>query len=211
MLLQAEREEIVRWFDRVYARGLTTSSGGNLSLRVGEHVAISPTGGDKGALRPADIAVVRLADGRHVEGLPPSCELPMHLAVYAARPSVQAILHAHPVYGSCFAACRATLRTDLFAEDYLLVPHLGVAEYFTPSSPELAQAVASAAHGAHAVLLRGHGVMTLGDTMARCFARLECLEHTAQVQWQCMGRKDIRWLNDEQKADIDRRFGRGEI
>ncbi|MCD4828477.1 MAG: class II aldolase/adducin family protein [Candidatus Cloacimonetes bacterium] len=210
MKLEQARQSIAQWFARVYARGLTTAAGGNLSLRVGGHVVISPSGGDKGALQASDCAVVSLEAASRIDGLAPSCELPMHLAIYRARPDVAAIMHAHPVHVSAFAVCSATLRTDLFAEDYLLVPRLGVAAYHTPSSPALAEAAADAALGCQAVLLQGHGVLTLGDDLAQCFARLECLEHTAQVQWLCLGRRDVRWLSAEQKADIDQRLRRGE-
>jgi len=199
------RAEIVRWFQRVYDRGLTTSSGGNISLRVGGHIVITPAGGDKGALTPADCAVAMLADGSVLEGRP-SCELPMHLAVYRARPDVTAILHAHPVHLCAFSVIDTPLRTDLFAEDYLLVPHMAVVPYFSPSSDDLAIAAAQASPGAQALLLRRHGVMTLGADLAQCFGRLECLEHTARIQWMCLGRKDARPLNDAQKQDLDCRF-----
>jgi L-fuculose-phosphate aldolase len=90
------RDEILATLERIYAYRMTTTSGGNLSIREDNgDLWITPTRVDKGGLRREDIVCVR-KDGR-VEGLhPPSSELPLHLAIYNARSDIRAIVHAQP-------------------------------------------------------------------------------------------------------------------
>ena len=94
--LMHPRELIVEFMNRIYKRKLTTTSGGNLSIRDSEgNIWISPTGKDKGTLVPSDICKV-CPDGTIVGPFKPSCELPFHANVYKTRPDVNAVLHAHP-------------------------------------------------------------------------------------------------------------------
>src|SRR5271168_4971007 len=91
------RDEILHAMERIYRYRMTTTSGGNLSIREANgDVGITPARVDKGSLTRADIVLVH-ADGT-VEGRhPPSSELPLHRAIYEARPEVRGIVHAHPV------------------------------------------------------------------------------------------------------------------
>jgi L-fuculose-phosphate aldolase len=90
----ALREELVATLQRMAAGGLVQGTEGNASARAGELLIVSPSGLAYETLRPEDVCLVTPA-GELVEGPPPSVELPMHLAVYAARPDVGAVVHTH--------------------------------------------------------------------------------------------------------------------
>ncbi len=138
--------------------GLVRGTEGNASSRAGGLVAISPTGLPYDTLRPEDVCLVT-ADGELVEGPEPSVELPMHLAVLAARPDVGAIVHTH--------SPRAT--------DHPTVP-VAVGRSGTP---ELGAAVIEAAAGGDAVVIRGHGPVCFGSDLARALQRAFELERLA--------------------------------
>jgi len=139
---------------------LVRGTEGNASARAGELVAISPTGLPYESLRPEDVCLVT-ASGERVDGPQPSVELPMHLAVLAARPDVGAVVHTH--------SPRATAR-----------PPVPVAD--APSgSAELGAAVVAAAAGGDAVVIRGHGPVCFGPDLAAALARAVALEEQARL------------------------------
>ena len=132
---------------------------GNASARAGELIAVSPSGLRYETLRPEDVGLVT-ADGELVEGPQPSVELPMHLAVYAARPDVGAVVHTH--------SPRATVR-----------PPCPVAVGVSGSA-ELGAAVVAAAASGHAVVMRDHGPVCFGADLAEALARAFELEARAR-------------------------------
>ena len=138
---------------------LVAGTEGNASARAGELVVISPSGLAYDALRPEDVALVE-ADGTLVEGPAPSVELPMHLAVLAARPDVGAVVHTHSPH--------ATAR-----------PAVPVAEGRS-GTVELGSAVVAALGGGDAVVIRAHGPVCLGRDLPAALARAIELEEAAR-------------------------------
>ena len=138
------------------AGGLVRGTEGNASARAGELVAISPTSLRYDSLRPRDVCLVT-PHGELVEGPQPSVELPMHLAVLAARPDVGAVVHTH--------SPRATAR-----------PPVPVAEPAHSGTAELGAAVLAAAGGGHAVVIEGHGPVCFGVDLADALERAFELE-----------------------------------
>jgi L-fuculose-phosphate aldolase len=135
------------------AGGLVRGTEGNASARAGELVAVSPTGMSYDTLRPEDVCLVTI-EGELVE-------LPMHLAVLAARPDVGAIVHTHSPH--------ATARSPVPVAD-------------APSgTAELAAAVLEAAGGGDAVVIRGHGPVCFGPDLAEALARAFALEERARL------------------------------
>ena len=149
------RDAILRAIERIYRYRMTTTSGGNLSMRdEGGEVWITPARVDKGTLRREDIIRVRAdgtADGPH----PPSSELPFHRAIYAARPDLRAIVHAHPVALVAFSICGRVPDTRLLPTARRVCGRVGFAPYALPGSEALGQADRAGVRGR--LRLRGAG------------------------------------------------------
>ncbi len=182
MLLEAERALIVDQAGRLRPDGLVVGTAGNLSVRSGELVAITPTSVDYDALDPGLICVVGL-DGRILEGArAPSSELPMHLAVYHATDAA-AIVHTHAPH----ATALATVVEELPAIHYLIAELGGpvrVAPYATFGTDELAASVMDALAGRNAVLLRSHGTLTVGRSLEEAYWRSVLLEWLAALYYR---------------------------
>lgn len=204
-LMDARKAEIAAFMKRTYDRGLTTATGGNISMRIGNVMLITPSGKDKASLSADDIAEVSILDGVN---LTPekrlSIETGMHRAIYLARPDVSAIVHSHPVYSSLFSASDEAIDTCIIAESYYLLGDVVKVPYALMGTEKLASnAAACAAGGADAMLLENHGAIAMGRDLMSAFDRLECLEQAARLTFLS---KTIR-INDikeEDRADIAR-------
>ena len=193
------RDEIMRAMERIYRYRMTTTSGGNLSIRdeVGD-VWITPARVDKGSLRREDIVHVR-ADGTVDGPHPPSSELPFHRAIYEARPDVRGIVHAHPVALVAFSICRRTPDTRLLPQAKQICGEAGFAPYALPGSQALGANIAQTfAAGSDCVVLENHGVVTAGSNLQEAFERFETLEFTAKTIIKASLLGEVRYLDDEQ-------------
>lgn len=194
------RDEILLLMERIYRYRMTTTSGGNLSIREPNgDVWITPARIDKGALRREDIVLVR-ADGS-VEGTRrPSSELPLHQAIYQARPDVRGIVHAHPVALVAFSMVRAVPDTRLFHQSWHVCGAGGFAAYELPGSAALGTTVAATfSKGFDCVILENHGVVTAGADLQQAFRRFETFEFTGKtiIKANLLGRP-VRYLNDDE-------------
>lgn len=182
MLLEAERALIVDYAGHLRPDGLVVGTAGNLSVRSGDLVAITPTSVDYDTLDPGLVCVVGL-DGGIVEGeRAPSSELPMHLAVYHATDAA-AIVHTHAPH----ATALATVVDELPAIHYMIAELGGpvrVAPYATFGTDELAASVMHALAGRSAVLLRSHGTLTVGDSLEQAYWRSVLLEWLAALYFR---------------------------
>jgi L-fuculose-phosphate aldolase len=182
MLLEAERALIVDYAGHLRPDGLVVGTAGNLSVRSGDLVAITPTSVDYDALDPGLVCVVGL-DGGIVEGeRAPSSELPMHLAVYHATDAA-AIVHTHAPH----ATALATVVDELPAIHYMIAElggRMRVAPYATFGTDELAANVMHALAGRSAVLLRSHGTLTVGDSLEQAYWRSVLLEWLAALYFR---------------------------
>lgn len=155
------REQLVTIMRRVYGYGMTTTSGGNISiLDESGDIWITPGGIDKGGLVEADI--VRMRGDTVVEGThPPSSEYPFHRAIYSRRPDIRAVLHAHPAALVAFSLVRRIPDTSIIPQARSVCGAVGYAPYAIPGSEELGRNLAEAfARGFDSVLLENHGVAT---------------------------------------------------
>lgn len=206
MLMQREREQVVCYARRMMGRGLTRGTGGNISIRRGDRVAITPSGVEYAEMSAADVVVLAL-DGTVVQGaLRPSSESGMHLACYRTRPDVCAVVHTH----STFATVLACLHRPLPPVHYLIgyaggtVPCIPYAPFGTE---ELAQAAAAALVERNAVLLGGHGLLSVGGDVAHAFSVAEETEFVAELYWRTALLGGGALLDDAQMADVLARFG----
>ncbi len=209
------RDEILELMDRIYRYRMTTTSGGNLSIRDDDGtIWITPAKIDKGGLRRDDVVCVR-ADGTVAGTRTPSSELPFHKAIYAARPDVRGIVHAHPVALVAFSLCRKLPDTRLFHQARHVCGDVGFAPYALPGSERLGTNIAAAfREGRDCVVLENHGVVTSGNSLQEAFERFETLEFVAKtlIKAGLLGR--ARFLNDEQlarEAATDRSLAGGRV
>ena len=205
------RDEIVDTMERIYRYRMTTTSGGNISVRDGDDGSlwITPARIDKGSLTRADIVRVA-ADGSAVEGRHrPSSEHPFHRAIYAARADVRAVLHAHPVALVAFSICRKAPETTLFPQAaHVCGPAVGYATYELPGSERLGERITEQFRaGFDCVMLENHGVVVGGATLAQAFQRFETLEFTAKTIIKAGQLGAVRTLTAEQLALAERPRG----
>lgn len=209
MLHFSERSEIVYYMRRLYRQKLTTTSGGNISLRVNaETVAITPAALDKGRLRVDQVALVTMGGECLTPELKPTSETRMHLRIFELCPEVSAIIHAHPVTATAFTAAATPIRMDLLAEPYALVGEPATSPYELTGTLGLAEAVSQAACKANCVLMRNHGILTVGASLLQAFDRLELIEVAAQTTLIARQLEGVQPLTQGQKDDLDRLVGR---
>jgi L-fuculose-phosphate aldolase len=195
------RDQIVATMERIYGRNMTTTSGGNISIHdENGDKWMTPARVDKGSLRRQDI--VRIGKDGAVEGLhPPSSENPFHLSIYAARPDIRAIIHAHPGALVSFSICSQEPDTRLFPEAWNVCGKVAFARYEVPGSNQLGAKIAaefSSGERPNCVVLENHGVVVGGRDLAEAFQRFETLEFTAQTILNAKQLGEVHYLSDEQ-------------
>jgi L-fuculose-phosphate aldolase len=200
------REQLVQIMDRIYRYGLTTTSGGNLSILddTGE-LWITPAGVDKGNLEPRDIMCLK-PDGQFVGPHTPSSEYPFHQVIYDRRPDVRAIVHAHSPALISFSIARIIPDTRIIPQTHHVCGQVGYAPYALPGSWRLGENIATTfAQGFDAVLLENHGIVTAGPDLLTAFQRLETLDFCARTQIQASSLGPVQALSDEQIARFEQR------
>ncbi|MGN0785634.1 MAG: class II aldolase/adducin family protein [Candidatus Aphodomorpha sp.] len=205
MRMQEERAEAVRFAKLLIARGLTRGTGGNISVRKGDLVAITPSGVDYESMTAEDMVVVDLS-GRIVEGsLRPSSECGMHLACYRAQSAFGAVVHTH----STFATTLACMHRSLPPIHYLIGYAGGTVPcipYYPFGSEELAQAAAAGMAGRNAVLLGNHGLLAAGADLDYAFSVAEETEFVAELYYRTELLGGGRLLSDADMEEALRRF-----
>jgi len=176
-------DQLVMFMQRIYDKGMTTTSGGNLSIMDDDgNIWITPAGVDKGTLTSSDIICVK-PDGTCVGPHRPSSELPFHAAVYKMRPDLKAVLHAHPPALVSFSIVRQCPDLDLLPSVRKICQNVKIAVYAVPGSDELGQNIGACfADGCDIVLLENHGVCIGAKDMFTAFQRFETLDYAANLE-----------------------------
>ena len=176
------RADIVEVGRRLYARGYTASNDGNISVRLdGSRLLMTPTNVCKGFMTP-DMMCITDLEGRKLSGdRGPSSEIAMHLEVYRQRPDAQAVVHAHPPTATGFAVAGIPLTRAVLAEVVTTLGSIPIAEYATPSTMELPEAVRKYVKAHDGMLLANHGALTLGKDLFSAYYKMETVEHFARI------------------------------
>lgn len=176
-------DRIVTIMNRLYNYGMTTTSGGNLSICDPDGIVwISPSGVDKGSLRREDIMQIH-KDGTIVGPHKPSSEYPFHLAIYEARPDIKAVLHAHPPALVAFSVVREIPDTSLTPDAKYICGDIRMAEYALPGSKLLGEKIANEfAAGVNTVMLENHGVVIGAADLFHAFMSFETLDYCARLE-----------------------------
>ena len=179
---QRLRADIVEIGRRLHDRGFVASNDGNISVRLdGDRLLTTPTGVSKGFMTP-DMMVTTDRAGRKLTGdREPSSEILMHLAVYEHRPEIKAVVHAHPPTATGFAVAGIPLDRAVLAEVVTTLGSIPIADYGTPSTSELANAVRQHIRAHDGLLLANHGALTVAHELFPAYFKMETVEHFARI------------------------------
>ena len=192
---------------------MVASNDGNISVRISENEYLcTPTGVSKGFMTPEYICKID-GEGNVLEaneGFRPSSEIKMHLRVYAKRPDVKAVVHAHPIFATSFAIAGIPLTQPIMPEAVIALGEVPIAEYGTPSTEEIPDAVEKYLPYYDAVLLANHGALSYSDSLLAAYHKMESLEFYAELLFrsrQLGGPKEFTNEQVKRLYEIRRKFG----
>ena len=198
---------------RIYDKGMVAANDGNISVKLNDNEFLcTPTGVSKGFMTPEYICKVD-AEGKVIQanaGFKPSSEIKMHMRVYKHRPDVKSVVHAHPMYATAFAIAGIPLTQPIMPEAVIALGCVPIAEYGTPSTDEIPDAVEKYLPYFDAVLLENHGALTFSDSLLAAYHKMESVEFYAQlltISKQLGGAQELSKAQVERLYEIRRQFG----
>lgn len=201
------REQIILAARSLFSRSLTHGSTGNISLRLGDRIYVTPSGSSMGTVLPEDLSVIDL-DGRHVAGATPSKESFLHAAVLRVRESASAVVHTHSTYSAAVSCLDGLDPRDalpaLTAYFAMRIGRLPLLPYHAPGDTSLEREVEAVAREHSAFLLSNHGPVTAGASLSVAMDALEELEETAKLYLILTGHP-TRPLTTQQVENVRRR------
>ena len=175
------RQEIVRVCRMLHQKNYLAATDGNVSVRLGDQVLLTPSGVNKGMMEEDQVITVDL-EGRLLAGTGrPTSELRMHLLVYELRPEAGAVVHAHLPYATACTLAGISLLEPILPEVVITLKGIPTAAYATPGTEEVPKAIRDFIQEFDAILLSRHGAMTVGQDVMDAYNKMEKLEHTARV------------------------------
>lgn len=202
MEFREERELVAFTMGRLYKRGLTTATGGNVSMRSGDYMFITPSGKDKESLTYKDIAILNVETGEQIgTSFKLSIESQMHREIYL-KTDASAVVHSHPTFASLFSALNEKINTHIIAETYYLLDEVVKVPYELMGTKALADKVSEYAKSSCALLLENHGALTTGKTLLSAFDRMEVLEQSAKLTYLSRGFSKTNDISGDRLAAI---------
>ena len=176
------RDQIIMIINRIYKKGLTTTSGGNISIMdENGDMWVTPSGVDKGALKPTDIMCVK-ANGEITGAHKPSMEYPFHKAIYVERPDIKSVVHAHPPALVAFSIVRQIPNTNVIPQVKRVCGPIGYAKYHIPGSTRLGDSISEQFKlGFDSVIMENHGAVVGGSDVIKAYERFETLEFSCRT------------------------------
>lgn len=203
-----ERKEVARFMRRLYDRGLTTASGGNLSMRVTDDIIlITPSATDKGRMKWEEVGMMSITGENLTPALKPSMESEMHLSIYRKDAALKAVIHAHPVFASSYTATKTGIDTTLTAEAAAILGKPVKVPYALMGTEDLARVVSDNIVSTRVLLLENHGILTAGANILQAFDMIEVLENAARMTLivELTGKKSP--LTQNRITEIKKLFG----
>lgn len=207
------KKQICEIGKRIYDRGMVAANDGNISVKISENEFLcTPTGVSKGFMTPEYICKVD-KNGNLLQAngkFKPSSEIKMHMRVYKNRPDVGSVVHAHPIFGTAYAIAGIPLTAPIMPEAVIALGCVPIAEYGTPSTDEIPDAVEKYLPYYDAVLLENHGALTFSVDLLSAYHKMESLEFYAELMYKATQLGGAKELNKEQVAglyEIRRQFG----
>jgi L-fuculose-phosphate aldolase len=192
--LETQRNEIVKLGRWLHTKGFVAAMDGNISARVhGGMILATPTCISKGMMEPEDLVLVDL-NGRKIEGKREvSSEIQMHAMIYRMRPEICGVVHAHPPTATGFAAAGMALDQALVSEIVVSLGSIPLANYGTPGTAELLEALEPFVPGYDAILMANHGAVTYAEDVLHAYMHMETVEHFAKISLvaHMLGRQEL--------------------
>lgn len=205
MFAEIERisEELIGVGNYLASRGFHAGLAGNISARLdGNYIVCTRHGANKETLARADFVVCDLTGQKISGGGNPTSELQMHLAAYRNRDDVRAVVHAHPVTATAFAATSTPLKDLALPEMVVLLGSIALVPYATPGTKELADNLSIFLKEHDAFLLENHGALTLGESPRQAAYRMELLEQNAKITLLAKQLGTLFVLSAEERAKL---------
>lgn len=184
---QAIKEQICDIGKRIYNRNMVAANDGNISVKLSDKEFLcTPTGVSKGFMTPEYICKVD-EKGEVIEandGFRPSSEIKMHMRVYASRPDVMSVVHAHPNFATSFAIAGKPLAEPIMPEAVISLGCVPLAPYGTPSTMQIPDSIEPYLNDFDAVLLENHGALTWSDSLLSAYMKMESLEFYAELMYK---------------------------
>lgn len=198
------KKQVAEIMRRLYEQGLTTCSGGNVSLRAENgNVFITPSQIDKGNISEDQIAEMSPEGEVIGSDLKPSMETGMHLEIYKSRKDVNAIVHAHPSKATAWACSDNNLENNLCGEARYFLGDIAKAPYSLMGTKNLANIVSESLNDKLAVLLANHGALTVGKNLFQAYDRMEVLENLAELQLLVKQAGNPLYLSEQECKTLD--------
>lgn len=197
------RQEIVAVCRRLYEKGLIAGPDGNVSVRLSAgSILITPAALSKIDVTPDDLVEVSM-DGVRISGYrEPSSEVHLHVRLYARRPDVQAVVHAHPPVATGFAVAGEGFESAVLPELVYQMGRVPLVPYATPGTPAVADAFEPFIAGHDAFLMANHGATTTGPSLLIAHQRMESVEHSARILLTARLLGRVTELSTEQAAAL---------
>ncbi|SET18578.1 L-fuculose-phosphate aldolase [Natronincola peptidivorans] len=207
------KKQICEIGKRMYNSGFVAANDGNITVKINDkEILATPTGISKGFMTPDMICKVDM-DGKVLAAngkYRPSSEIKMHIRVYKERADVNSVVHAHPPYATSFAIAGIPLTKPIMPEAVIALGCVPIAEYGTPSTEEIPDAVSKYLQHYDAVLLENHGALSYGADLTTAYHKMESLEFYAKllcISTQLGGPKELSGAQVERLYELRKQFG----
>ncbi|MBP2240261.1 L-fuculose-phosphate aldolase [Cytobacillus eiseniae] len=172
--------ELKQYAAKIVESGLVVGAGGNLSIRDGNIMYISPSGFDLQEIEDHQWVRVNIESGEIIDSLKPSSEVLMHLECFRKRPDIMAVLHTHPSYSVGVSSAGHEI-PSIFPDFPAMIRKIAYLDYMIPTTEVLANAVANVIEDTDVVVMRNHGVLSVGKTMKEAYFFMQITEESAKV------------------------------
>ncbi|MDR4945142.1 class II aldolase/adducin family protein [Neobacillus cucumis] len=194
-------KDLKLYASKIVQTGLVVGAGGNLSMRDGNIMYISPSGFDLQEIEDHQWVRVNIETGEILDDLKPSSEILMHLECFRKRPDITAVLHAHPSYSVGVSSSGHNI-PSLFPDFPAMIKSVAYLDYMIPTTEVLADAVSAVIEENDVAVMRNHGVLTVGKTMKEAYFFMQIIEESAKVYTIASTVGIPRVLTEEECQDL---------
>lgn len=181
--------------------GLVVGAGGNISMRKGDYMYISPSGYDLKEVEDEHWVKVHIQTGEVYGQIKPSSELLMHLECYRNRPDITSVLHAHPTYTIAVSVTGRRI-PSLFPDFPAMIKSVAYLDYIIPTTDLLSNAIKPMVKNHDVIVMRNHGLLTLGKTMKEAYFYLQLVEESAKIFSIASSLGEVRILSEEEEEAL---------